>query len=406
MSSITARSGDTFESISRRTFGTETKAQALRRANPSVSEPIAEGATVTVPVIPGAPKDKANTIEGDGIGVIVDGAQFTAWTDVSLTLSIDKPPALSMTSPWLPGSEEMRRVFRPFSFQPISVSIGDDAVFTGTMLTPAPASTPGGHVISVSAYGLTGTPYDCTAPASAYPLEFDNLTLDAIAGQLLAPFGVAVEFTADAGAPFERVSMQPAEAVMGFLAGLAKQRNLVIGETPKGAAQFRQSATAGAPVAILEDAKPPVTGVAPSFNAQGVFSDITALAPATPGLEGAQATAKNTRLEGVVRPHTFTASDTTAENLDTAAAAKLGRMYANAVSWSVQVPAWRGPSGDIWQPNTTVKLTAPNAMIYNRTEFLIKEVRLQADENGRSANLLIVLPGAYSGEVPEALPWE
>ncbi len=406
MSTITARDGDTFDSLSRRAFGTENKAQAFRRANPAISEPIAEGATLTVPVIPGAPRDKASTIEGDGIGVIVNGQQFSAWTGVSLTLAIDKPPALTIASPWLPESDEMRAVFRPFSFQPVAVNIGQDAIFTGVMLTPAPASTPDGHVISVSAYGQTGTAYDCAAPASSYPLEFDNLTLDVIAGQLLAPFGIAPQFDAAAGAPFERVSMQPAEPVMAFLATLAKQRNLVIGETAEGAALFQQSASAGAPVAILEDAKPPVISVAPSFNAQSVFSDITAIAPTTPGVEGEQFTAKNARLTGTVRPHTFTATDTTPDGLQTSAEAKLGRMYANAVSWAVTVPAWRGPSGDVWRPNTTIKLTAPNAMIYNKTEFLIKEVALQADENGRSATLQIVLPGAYSGQAPETLPWD
>lgn len=208
------------------------------------------------------------------------------------------------------------------------------------------------------------------------------------------------------GDPFERVSMQPAEPVMGFLAGLAKQRNIVIGESPDGVALFQQSASTGAPVAILEDAKPPVTSVAPSFNAQGVFSDITAIAPTVPGLEGDKATVRNSRLNGVLRPFTFTAADTTPEGLETAAAAKMGRMYANAVSWVVQIPAWRGPSGAIWQPNTTIKLTAPNAMIYTKTEFLIKEVRLNADADGRTASLTIVLPGAFSGEIPGRLPWE
>ncbi len=406
MTTVTARQGDTFASISRRTYGTEVKAGFIRKANPSISEPISEGATLTIPSIPGAPTDKAGTSQSENISILIGGAAFTQWTDVVVSLAIDKPPTVTLSSPWEPDVPELKRVFKPFSFQPIAVSVGPDPLFTGVMLTPSPAGTADGRVISASAYGKTGTAYDCTAPASAYPLEFDNLTIDAIASQLLSPFGILPVFTSPAGAPFERVSMQTGERVMDFLAGLAKQRNLVIGESATGDALFRQSAAAGAPVAVMDADAPPASAVAPSFNAQAVYSDITAIAPAVPGIDGAQSTAKNSRLSGVVRPFTFTASDTQATDLEQAAAAKLGRMYANAVSWVVPVPSWRAPGGELWQPNTTIKLTAPAAMIYSRTEFLIKEVRFVADENSKEAYLTIVLPGAFSGQIPEALPWE
>lgn len=406
MNTIITKQGDTFESISRRAFGTENKAQAIRRANPSVFDPIPSGLAVTVPRLPNAPRDKTGVIAGDNISLVLDGASFTAWTDVALTLSMDSSPTLSVSSPWNPQEEELKRVFKPFSFLPISVSIGTDPLFEGVMLTPHPASTADGSVISASAYGLTGVAYDCTAPASSYPLEFDNLTLDAIASQLLRPFGIGMTFSAPAGAPFERVSMQPDEPVMPFLAKLSKQRNLVIGETETGEALFHQSAEPGNPVAILEEYRPPVDNVAASFTAQGVYSDITAISPTVPGAAGDQNTVKNARLPGVVRPYTFTATDTPPDGLKTAAEAKIGRMYANAVSWVISVPSWRGPNGDIWKPNTTVKLKAPNAMIFNRTEFIIKEVRLAANEDGRTAALTIVLPGAFSGKIPEELPWD
>lgn len=407
MSKLTAREGDTFANISRRAFGTETKAQALRRVNPGVSEPLAAGVVVTVPQIPGAPIDKTSATAGrDDVVVVVGGGRFSEWESVTITLSIDRPPEMTLFSPWDPDAAEMRRVFRPFSFNPLVVSIGPDPLFTGVMLAPSPSTTSEGSTVTASAYGATGTAYDCAAPASAYPLEFDNLTLDAIATQLLAPFGIAATFTAPVGAPFERVSMDPTEPVMGFLAGLAKQRNIVIGETAQGAALFQQSVEAGSPVAVMKGSQPPASAVATSFNGQAVFSDITAIAPTVPGLEGGQSTAKNTQLTGVVRPHTFTAPDTTPEGGQSAAEAKLGRMYANAVSWNVPVPSWRGPSGAVWQPNTTIKLTAPNAMIYSETEFLIKEVRLSTGRESRTALLTVVLPGAYSGQAPETLPWE
>lgn len=406
MSTITSKQGDTFASLSRRAYGTEKYAQTISRANPAYAEPLAAGALLTVPALPAAPVNPPRTIEGDGITVRVGGSRFTEWTDVSLQLAIDAPPQITLFSPWDPDEAELRRVFKPFSFQSAAVNIGSDPIFTGVMLTPSPTSTAEGSTIMASGYGRTGTPYDCNASASSYPLEFDNLTLDAIANQLLTPFGVGVQFEAPVGAPFERVSMQPGEPVLTFLAGLAKQRNMVIGETTTGQALFWQSVDTGSPVAVFKEGEPPVERVTPSFSAQNVYSDITAIAPTVPGVQGEQLTVKNSRLNGVVRPHTFIAPDTPGETLQTAADAKLGRMYGAAVAWYVEVPAWRGPNGDVWRPNTTVKLTAPKAMIYNQTEFLIKSVHLSADSDHRSARLELVLPGAFSGKLPERLPWE
>ena len=81
-------------------------------------------------------------------------------------------------------------------------------------------------------------------------------------------------------------------------------------------------------------------------------------------------------------------------------------MFAEMASYTLSaLPTWRDPQGDLWEPNTTIVVAAPEAMIYTPTEFLIRRVTLSATPEERKASLDLVLPGAFSGSAPKALPW-
>src|SRR5699024_7629400 len=137
---------------------------------------------------------------------------------------------------------------------------------------------------------------------------------------------------------------------------------------------------------------------------QTYYSEITGLAKTRVGRGGSSYTVTNPRLQGVVRPHTFQVNDTDSPDLPAAVAAKMGRMFGNMVSYSAEVPTWRDPSGALWAPNSTVTLQAPGAMVYRETELVIREVTLKQDADSHSASLSLMMPGAFSGEIPEVLP--
>ena len=75
-------------------------------------------------------------------------------------------------------------------------------------------------------------------------------------------------------------------------------------------------------------------------------------------------------------------------------------------TYSITVATWFDAAGDLWRPNTKIKLKAPDSMIYDFFEFDIKSVELSADENSQQANLTLCLPGSFTGEPPEIFPWE
>ena len=409
MSSYTVILGDTFESIARKVYGTEQEADFIARANPGVAEPLTAGIIIVTPSRPGAPQDVQSSAvadRDDETAILIDGIRFRFWDTVRITRAIDSMATVEFSAPFgaeVPGFKEL---FQPFSYKTVVITVGGEPLFTGTMVAVNPVVENAQKIIAISGYSLPGVLNDCTPPASSYPLEFNDQGLQVIATTIAASFGISVEFLNGQGAVFERVACEPGKRALAFLTELAKQRNLIIASTPRGALVFQRSTDAGNPVARLQQGAPPVLSVIPFFSPQEYYSHITGLEPVIVGLKGSQFTVKNPRLLGVIRPLTFNASDTLDADVSAAVSAKAARMFGSMASYSVRVATWRDPSGVLWSPNTTIKLLAPDAMIYNEYEFVVRSVEFERSSATETATLNLVMPGSFNGEIPETLPWD
>jgi len=400
--------GDTFESIARKKYGTEKEAGRISRANPGVNEPLTAGTVITIPALPDAPENLPSQLpanQEDEVAVLIDGRRFRFWDKVRITRTIDSMDTVEFGAPFDHTAPGFRDTFRPFSFKPVAITVGGEPLFTGTMVAVSPTIDNGQRTVAVSGYSLPGVLNDCTPPASSFPLEFNGQTLKDIASAVAEPFGLSVDFQGEPGAVFERVACEPGKKALAFLAELAKQRNLIISSTERGKLLFWQSKDAGKSVAKLQQGVAPVLSVTPFFSPQEYYSHITGIEPVTVGLEGSQYTVKNPRLQGVTRPITFNAPDTEGADVKAAVEAKAGRMFGNMVAYSIRVATWRDPSGKLWAPNTTIKLTAPDAMVYDEYEFVIRSVQFERESAAATATLDLVIPGSFNGVIPEALPW-
>lgn len=403
------RAGDTFEAVARKVYGDERRARLIAQANPGVSEPLAPGTVLSTPPAPGVPADKipqAPTATGNEVALLIDGRRFRFWSDMRITRSLDAMDLVEFNAPFEADAPGFRETFRPFSYKPLDVTVGGVPLFTGTLVGIMPDLANDQKTIGVSGYSRPGVLNDCTAPASAYPIEFNGLDLKAIAAALCEPFGVAVVFTGPVGSAFGRAAVEPGATVLSFLSDLARQRGLVVSSTPTGELLFQQSVQVGQPVAVLQQGASPVLGVTPSFSPQQYYSHITGLEAVRVGTQGSQFTVRNPHLAGTVRPMTFSAPDVEGGDITDAVQAKAGRMYGNMAAYAVQVSSWRDPQGNLWAPNTTVSLEAPGAMVYSAYEFVVRSVRFDRAGSSESAELDLVLPGSFSGQTPEAMPWD
>ncbi len=341
------------------------------------------------------------------------GTRYRFWDSVTLRLCIDSVSTLELTAPFEPNSAEFRKFFKPFSYPAVTLSIGGELVFTGTLITVKPTNSADGRIVSAAAYSLPGVLEDCCAPASVYAdddsLEFEGNDLRFIAKTLLKPFGLKPVFLAAPGAVFELVSLKATEEIMPFLAKLAKQRGLVITTNVKGELVFWKSNPGGHPVAkFRDDVAGPMVSIDPEFKPQAYYSHVTGIDPSTIGSEGGQYTVTNKRLKGIIRPYTFETTDaeTNNETLPVATEGKVGRMFGDSVTYSVPVDTWRDSWGNLWAPNTTIEVLAPGAMVYKPYEFLVKEIEFRRNSSGSDATITLVLPDVYRGKIPETLPWD
>tara|TARA_R110002153_G_C13332612_1_gene498606 strand:- start:24329 stop:25564 length:1236 start_codon:yes stop_codon:yes gene_type:complete len=410
MSGYIVKTGDTFETIARKQYGTEAAAGQIASANPGVMEPLTAGTSIITPILADAPRNisiNAPATSIDEVAILINGERFRFWDRVTITRSIDTVDTVEFGSPFDAETPSFRETFRPFSYKPIQITVGGTVLFTGTMVGVNPALGNEQKTVSVSGYSLAGVLNDCTPPSSnTEKLEFNGQGLKEIATSLAAPFGVGVEFQAEQGAVFDRVASDPSKKILSFIADLAKQRNLIVSSTKDGKLLFLKSVEAGKPVANLSQGNSPLTSVEPFFSPQDYHSHISGIEPVVVGSTGSQYTVKNPRLLGVTRPLTFSVTDTEGGGLKEAVEAKIGRMFGNMASYSISVSTWRDPQGNLWEPNTTIKLLAPDAMIYKEYEFIIRSVQFERDSGSATARLNLVIPGSFSGKVPEVLPWE
>ena len=342
----------------------------------------------------------------DELSLELSGEEFRFWLRPSLTLSLDTYSTLGFGAPFESGREAFRNTFRPYRYRDARVLLAGETLFTGRLMHVLPQVDETSRTVEISGWARPGA-LNVHPPADRVPLEFKGVGLRTIATVVADWFGLEVEFEGDEGPVFDKIALEPTEQCQSFLVGLAKQRGFVINDTPEGKLRFWRSVSAGNPVARLAGGESPLCRVTPQFSPESCYSEITAFAPAKNGRAGARYTVKNPWLDGVaLRPFNFEISDTDPADAPAAAQAKLGRMFAEIASYEVSnLPTWRDLRGNFWQPNTTIVLTAPDAMIYTPTEFLIRDVTLTREPDRKTAALQLVMLGAFSGEAPESLPW-
>ena len=345
------------------------------------------------------------TIETDDqneVAILVDGQRFKYWQSAEVNLSMDSIDTFSFSAPFQPEIPKYKTVFQPLSFKPVQVYIGGELVINGTMVTVNPAVTANSRVFSVGGYSLPGVLNDVNFPAEAYPIEFNNFGLQQIASYVAGLFGLGTQFDAPAGALFERIASEPNEKILPFLIKIAHQRNLIVGNTLDGRLLFTQT-TKETSVISLKEGELPFLGGAPNYSSQEYFSSITGLAPTTSSKDAENFEAINPFLEDL-RPNVFKITDADSADVQTTVNAKIGRMFANAIPVPVTVQGWRVPGGELWKPNLKIKLQSDGMMIYKETEFIIRSVKFTRSTSDQTT-LNLVLPEAFSGEIPGTLPW-
>lgn len=341
------------------------------------------------------------------VDIHIGGRQFNAWTEVEVSHSIDAFSTLTIKAPMEPENQEFRKWFVPFSFETMRASIGGKEFFRGTMLGVEPDCDARSGTVTVTAYALPAVLGDCSIRYKAIPYQFRNITTEEILRQVAGAFGIGVDVRTDLGGRLQKKTIDPASNPLEFLVKIVKERNAVLSNTPTGELLCWQSVSPGKPVGLLSHWDIPK--IRAKFSSQEYYSEVTGVSAKRRKREGEPPhTAENPFLRTVRRPLVFKVQNTEGGGGESSAKARLGRMFANMATYELEgLASWFVPGSDsqFWERNTTVEVYAPHAMIYKAYEFLIRTVTFRETRDGRTANLELTLPGAFSGEVPRTLPW-
>jgi len=415
---------DNLELISKKYYGVGNKISLIVNANPqlqgraktSSGNPVIHtGEILIIPIEieditnPIAEKNPPETIDtpDDSISILIDDNLFKFFTDYSMTFEIDTFDTFSFSAPFDDTIEIYRESFRPVAYNTVAIYYGKNLVLTGVLIAPESSTLPDRKELSISGYSKPGILNDCMMPISSFPLEFNNQKLERITSTICKPYGIKSRFLKSSGNPFEKVSIEIEKNIFTFLSELAKQRGLLITDDSKGNLVFWKSEV-GNPLASFKEGELPFISCNPSFDYQNFYSHITGVTSTTETKDSAKYTYQNKYLinRGILRNYNFIAEDVKDSEIKSAVISKAGQMFGESVSYDLTIKGHRDGRGNVFQKNTSITLLSPGAMIYRETEFLIKSFTLNRGVNGDTTDFTLVLPGTYTGEIPEVFPWE
>jgi len=395
-----ADGGESWNLIARKATGNDLDADKIRRANPGVLEPIIAGTVLQIPVddIPSPPD-----LEPGDTEITVNGQAIGTFNGLTVARSID---AIGKAGFSVPNEPVTRAIFVPLSNPAVVISAGP-VLLTGRCETPNPVNRANEKVLNVGCYSTPGILERGHPPIASFPHEWTNANFVQIANELCLYHGVSCEFLADTGPTFKRVDIQPGGVVLDFLADLVRQRGPVISSSYYGSLVVWEGAAVGNPVSDIEKGQPGVIDVVPNIDESKYYSSVTGKVPAKTKKPGYSFTVENPHKNDQVRPFEAEFKDIDEGELETAVQAMAGRMFSAIVSYDVELATWINGQGQIYEPNTTMKVLSPEDYIERPYEFLIADVTLnQAADGARTSSLRLVVPGSYSGEIPEVMPWQ
>lgn len=356
------------------------------------------------------------TSDPDLVELTIEGKPWAFFDDLEIHRGLDTHPSVGFAAPFDVERREVRDTFRQMQYQSLDVHVGGEQLFSGTLVEINPASTSEGWTVACAGYSLPAKLEKVNLPASMLPFEASGLGLQEIATRLAGAYGISVVMQGDPGAKFAKVKTRSKridtkfdhdQKIDDFLIELARQRGKVRTSDTQGRLVFWESVKPGNPRARFVEGQPGAVAIVPTFSPDEYYSEITGFTTAKRGSAGSKFTVRNERLAGrPLRALSFRLDDVEKADAPKAVRAKLGRMFGNAVSYVVNVPSWRDPRGVLWSPNSTITVLSPHAMIYRETELLIRDIYLRSSEKELTASLGCVLPGAFSGEVPDRMPWD
>jgi len=370
----------------------------LKSGNPDIIFP---GEVIFIPELAElqrAAADLSNR-EPDELSIVVDGLEITPTATKIIRTMDTTSDAWTATLPWVPGenTELDKRVI--FYAKPLTrVYIGGKLVLTGPMYDSESVISEDGTAKNLGGYSRTADMLDSNMKP---PLEENNVTLKQRAQKLAQAHGIKAVFDTDTGGSFDRVTAGDMEKIDTHLKKLAKERAVLMSNTPDGDLLYHEADLKSPPLATLQEGQLPVGNYRVGAKSRARFKSYRVLL--TTPLDNFESVAVDNNVSG--SRHKVMRIQGAVEG-EAGAAARWARNLAwiEALTISLPVEGWLDPNGNVWAPNTKYTLVSPSIHLPDGFNFLVRSVEFDETADGKSAVLKLIPPQLYSKE-EVAEPW-
>lgn len=345
--------------------------------------------------------------------MIVGGTEHRGWQSVEITRSLEvlaTTVQLALSDRWAPDSAP--RPIREFDL--CSVTIDGEPVATGYVNAVSPSYDDEHHGVSVSV--LSRTALLAKGAADLPSGELLGQTLEAVARKLAAPFGVDVVMAIDLPEPFDRVQVEPGEAVAELLERLARQRGVFLTDDAAGNLVITRRGSDTSQGTLILGPRGNILGCEATFDGADVHSSVTVKGQreGSDDWSGAASAAPvGFATDAAVPLHcplvilAETQGDSTA--FQQRATYEVALRRGRARRWTYTVPDWRTEAGALWRHGEPVRVT-DRLMDLNDALLLVVEVGFSFDDDGPKTRLTLGQPEGYDlrgvpAEKTEATGW-
>lgn len=319
----------------------------------------------------------------------VGGAFYGGWKRLSITRSIEQISGtfeLDVTERW--AGQSSARPIKPG--EPCQVLLGGEPVITGYVDTAEVSYDKQSHSFRVSGRDKTGDLVDCSAIYKTG--QWANSKLDRIASDLLEPFKIKVVVETDVGSAFSSYKIQEGETVFECLERAARMKAVLLVSNTAGDLVITRATKQLIPAYLDEGEN--ILSARAEFSWKERFSKYTVKGQDTGNDD--QNGAAVAQISGAVTDETINRyrplivlaeSHGSGVTLRDRAEWERNVRAGRGARGTISVQGWRHAGGDIWRPNTLVRVVSP--MIYLDADMLIVGCAYTLDEGGTRTELSI-----------------
>jgi len=361
--------------------------------------------------------------DGD-ITLFVGGQSISGWQSVRITRGIERCPNdfdISFTE-LFPG-DGSTVVVKPGDF--CKVFIGSDLVITGYVDRLNPSIDPQSHTVRITGRGKCQDLVDCAAEWPGGQISGSSILQ--IAQKLAEPYGkddkgvpisedslitvTAVDSTV--GPPIPQFNLIYGETAYEIIERVCRYRGLLAYELPDGNLFLGRVSDMTAASGFTQGDNIQAANIEYAMDQRFSMYQARLLSMELWGdIPGPGGSYKDTQYDfpdpSVLRRRLkiliAETADVGMEICKLRARWEASRRAGRSSTLSLVVDSWRDKGGTLWTPNTLVPLDVATCKIPQGTMWTIGAVTYRRDENGTTAELTIMPPGAFLPEPPQPMP--